>query len=463
MQNSTLLETRCMRDANTASYVWIPPKQQNLITLHDVLERDNMLLAMKKVRANKGAPGSDNQSIDETAEHLKLHWQSIRAELLAGRYKPAPVRTVYIPKPGGKGERMLGIPSVTDRLIQQAILQKLTPIFDPTFSPSSFGFRPGRNAWQAVKQAHEHIQAGYKVISVDVDLEKFFDKVNHDRLMAKLAIRIKDKPLLRLLRAYLQNGMMENGVVIERKAGTPQGSPLSPLLSNIVLDELDKELEKRGHKFCRYADDLQIHVTSKKAGHRVLESISTFIEGRLKLKVNREKSKVGDATRSALLGYSFIGWKQPRIRCSTETIKRFKHRVRQLTKGHNREPLEWKLEKLDVYLRGWMSYFRLTQTQRLLKDLDSWIRSRLRMCQMKQWFSPRTRIRNMMRLGLKREEIRGYCRHKRWWFCAQLHLTRYLMNNEYWAQRGYRGVMYYYEKFGNVSPTAVYGSVRTVV
>jgi len=404
---------------------------------------------MKRIGSNKGAAGSDNLSIEETTEQLKTLWPSIKDKLLAGKYKPLPVRTVYIPKPNGKGRRMLGIPTVTDRLIQQALLQKLTPIFDPRFSSSSFGFRPGRNAGQAVTQAYRHLCEGYQT-AVDIDLEKFFDNVNHDRLMAKIAKEISDKPLLKLIRAYLQNGMLEDGVVLNRDAGTPQGSPLSPLLSNIVLDELDKELEKRGHKFCRYADDLQIHVKSQTAGKRVLESISQFIQIRLKLKVNRGKSKVGCATRSSLLGYSFIGLKSPRIRCSNETINRFKHRVRQLTRGHKREPIEWKLKALDTYIRGWMGYFRLTQTKRKLADLDSWIRTRLRMCQMKQWFFPRTRIRNMCKLGLKVEEARGYCKHKRWWFYANLHHTRFLLNNEYWRNRGYHGLMHYFDKFANV-------------
>lgn len=449
MQNSTLSLTHRRCDANTASQIHVPRKPLNSISLLDVLERDNMLRAMKRVRANKGAAGSDNLSIEETIKCLQAQWPLIKENLLAGKYKPSPVKTVYIPKPNGKGHRMLGIPSVTDRLIQQAILQKLTPIFDKKFSVNSFGFRPGRNALQAVKQAHRHLCEGH-MKAVDIDLEKFFDNVNHDRLMAKIAKEISDKPLLKLIREYLQNGMMENGLVTERNAGTPQGSPLSPLLSNIVLDELDKELEMRGHKFCRYADDLQIHVRSLSAGRRVLESISSFIETRLKLKVNREKSKVGDATRSSLLGYSFIGWKSPRIRCSNEAIQRFKHRIRLMTKGHRREPLKWKLKSLDTFIRGWMSYFRLTTTKRKMANLDSWVRNRLRMCQMKQWFFPRTRIRNMCRLGLKIEEARGYASHKRWWFYADLHHTRFLMNNKYWERKGYLGLVYYLEKFGNV-------------
>lgn len=449
MQNSILPRTCCKHEAKTASHSLVPRNPQNSTTLIDVLERGNMLLAMKRVRANKGAGGSDNLSIEEASAYLKRHWLSIKQQLLKGQYKPRPVRTVYIPKPNGRGKRMLGIPSVVDRLIQQAILQKLSPIFEEHFSNNSFGFRPGRNAHQAVKQAHQHLREVYK-IAIDIDIEKFFDKVNHDRLMAKIAKKISDKPLLKLLRAYLQNAMMDNGVVTERDSGTPQGSPLSPLLSNIVLDELDKELESRGHKFCRYADDLQVHVRTKVSGERVLASISRFIEVKLKLKVNQEKSKVGDATRSSLLGYSFIGWKEPKIRCSNEAIKRFKNCIRQLTKGHRREPMEWKLKKLDTFIRGWVGYFKLTETRRKLANLDSWIRSRLRMCQMKQWFFPKTRIRNMLKLGLKIEEAQGYCKHKRWWFYAQLHHTRFLLNNAYWRKRGYRGILHYLDRFANV-------------
>lgn len=408
-----------------------------------------MLTAWRKVRSNKGAAGSDNLSIEETEEILKTQWPFIKERLLNGEYRPSPVKTVYIPKPNGKGQRMLGIPSVIDRLIQQAILQKLTPIFDRKFSNSSFGFRPGRSALQAVKQVKQHLCKGF-LKAVDVDLDKFFDRVNHDKLMAKIAKGISDKALLKLIRSYLQNGIMEGGVITVRNTGTPQGSPLSPLLSNIVLDELDKELEKRGHKFCRYADDLQIHVKSIKAAQRVLESISRFIESRLKLKVNKEKSKTGDASRSSFLGYSFIGWKNPRIRCSNEAIKRFKHRIRELTKGHRREPIERKLKFLDTYIRGWSGYFRLVETKRKIADLDSWIRSRLRMCLMKQWFLPRTRIKNMCKLGLKVEEARGYCKHKRWWFYAELHHTRFYLNNEYWRKKGYQGITHYLEKFANV-------------
>lgn len=417
------------------------------ITLQDVLERSNMAQAWKRVRSNKGAAGTDGRSVEETAEYLQTQWPVIRDALLSGRYTPAPTRVVYIPKLGG-GERMLGIPCVVDRLIQQAIMQQLSPHYQADFSTSSFGFQSGKNAWQAVTQAHQHALEGFN-IAVDIDLEKFFDRVNHDKLMGLLSKRIQDKPLLRLIRIYLSNGMMDGGLVTQRQEGTPQGSPLSPLLSNILLDELDKELERRGHRFCRYADDVQIHVKSRRAGARTLDSLSRFIEKRLKLKVNRKKSSVRSITRSQFLGYSFHGSREPRIRCGTESIKRFKRRIRQLTRGHHRQSMSIRLKILDRYIRGWVSYFRLTQTERLFKDMDSWIRSRLRMCLMKLWPKPRTRIKKLIRFGMPPEEAEGYGQHKRWWFYAQLHHTRFVFNVKFWRRCGYRGLSFYLSRFAN--------------
>lgn len=413
----------------------------------DVLNKANMAQAWKRVRRNKGSAGTDNRSIDETAEYLKTHWPEIREQLLTGRYSPDPVRVVYIPKPNGK-QRMLGIPCVVDRLIQQAIMQVLAPHYQQDFSTSSFGFQSGKNAWQAVSQAHKHACEGYNIV-VDIDLEKFFDRVNHDILMGLLSKRIQDKALLKLIRSYLSNGMMEEGLVSQRSEGTPQGSPLSPLLSNILLDQLDKELERRGHRFCRYADDMQIHVRSQAAGHRVLRSVTRYLETRLKLSVNRDKSKVGSITRSQFLGYSFVGNRQPRIRCGSETIRRFKSRIRELTRGHHRQSMGLRLRALDRYIRGWVSYFRLSQTKRLFSDLDGWIRSRLRMCLMKLWPKPRTRIRKLIRLGMPPEEARGYGQHKRWWFYAQLHHTRFIFHTQFWRRCGYRGLSVYLSRFAN--------------
>ncbi|MCG5501969.1 group II intron reverse transcriptase/maturase [Ectothiorhodospira lacustris] len=415
--------------------------------MDDVLDSANMADAWNRVRSNKGAAGPDGHTIEETGRLLKTSWPEIKDSLQSGSYQPGPVRTVHIPKGDGKS-RMLGIPNVVDRLIQQAIHQVLSPHYEKDFSASSYGFRPGRNAWQAIGQAHDYVKRGYNTV-VDIDLEKFFDQVNHDILMAKLARRIQDKRLLGLIRRYLQSGMMMDGLVSQREKGTPQGSPLSPLLSNILLDELDKELEARGHRFCRYADDCQVYVKSLRAGHRVKESMTAFLETRLKLPVNRSKSRVVAASRSSFLGYGFLGMANPRIRCSTETVKRFKRRVRQLTRGHDREAIEVKLARLDRYIRGWASYFRLAKTHRLFADLDGWIRSRLRMCLMKQWFKPRTRVRKMIELGLPVDEARGYSQHKRWWFLAQLHHTRFLMNNHWWRDRGFRGVSFYVKRFAN--------------
>lgn len=415
--------------------------------MDDVLDSANMADAWKRVQRNKGAPGPDARTIEETASFLKTSWPELKEALRSGCYQPGPVRTVYIPKGNGK-RRMLGIPNVIDRLIQQAIHQVLSPYYEKDFSASSYGFRPGRNAWQAIEQAHDYAKQGYTIV-VDIDLEKFFDQVNHDILMARLAKRIHDKRLLGVIRRYLQAGMMMGGIVSQREKGTPQGSPLSPLLSNILLDDLDKKLEARGHRFCRYADDCQLYVQSRRAGHRVKDNVTAFLETRLKLPVNRAKSRVVSISRSNFLGYSFVGKANPRIRCSNETIKRFKRRIRQLTRGHDREAIDMKLARLDRYIRGWTSYFRLAETRRLQANLDSWIRSRLRMCLMKQWFKPRTRVRKMIELGLPVEEAKGYCQHKRWWFLAQLHHTRFAMNNRWWHKRGFRGVSFYMKRFAN--------------
>jgi len=424
------------------------PKPDGLPSLLDVLSRSNMQRAMRRVISNKGAAGSDGMTVEELPEHLKEHWPSIRSQLLEGTYKPKPVRVVYIPKPKG-GERMLGIPCVVDRLIQQAISQTLSDFFDPTFSDSSFGFRPRRNAHQAIQQAKRHQSEGLTT-TVDIDLEKFFDRVNHDVLMGIIGRQLKDPSLLRLIRRYLNTGMMTEGLYVKREVGTPQGSPLSPLLSNIMLDVFDKELERRGLKFCRYADDCNVYVGSQRAGRRVLMSLTSFLEDRLRLKVNAEKSGVRPSWKCNFLGYSFLGAKNPRIRCSTESIERLKDRVRQITRGHDRsKPMERRLEELNTYLRGWCGYFRLAETHRKFADIDGWIRSRLRMCRMKQWFKPRTRIREMMKLGLPREEAIGYGRHKRWWFYAQLHQTRFFLNDKYWEDLGFIGITGHMRRLGN--------------
>lgn len=372
--------------------------------LEEALSRDNMYRALRRVEQNRGAAGVDGVEVKSLRQYLKEHWPRTREELLNGTYEPYPVRRVEIPKPDG-GVRLLGIPTVADRLIQQALLQILTPIFDPQFSNHSYGFRPGRSAHQAVKKAKLYISEGYRYV-VDMDLEKFFDKVNHDVLMARVARKVQDKRVLKLIRKYLEAGIMQNGVVVASEEGTPQGGPLSPLLANIILDDLDKELEKRGHRFVRYADDCNIYVKSKRAGQRVMENVSELVEGRLKLKVNRSKSAVDRPWNRKFLGFSFTWNKQPKIRLAEKTRKRFKDRVRELTRKNRSISLDERLEKLNRYLRGWIGYFRLIDTPSILQELDEWIRRRLRACLLKQWKKPRTRRRKLVALGIPEDWAR---------------------------------------------------------
>jgi RNA-directed DNA polymerase len=414
----------------------------------DILERSNMFKALKRVQTNKGCPGVDGVTVDDLPKHLIAEWPKIRESILRGTYIPNPVKVVNIPKPKG-GTRMLGIPTVLDRLIQQAIMQKLSPVFDKDFSSQSFGFRAGRNAHQAVTQALDFQTQGF-IIAVDLDLEKFFDTVNHDRLMARLAKKVPDKNLLLLIRRYLQSGMLTEGIHVSRDRGTPQGSPLSPLLSNIVLDELDKEIERRGHKFCRYADDCQIYVRSKQAGERVYSSIKTFIEHKLRLKVNDEKSEVDFAWRRSFLGYAFLGIKNPRLKCSHETIERFKYNIRKLTRGHHRMATDERIKNLNAYIGGWYGYFKLSSTRSKFLALDGWIRARLRMCMFKRWVEPKTRVREMLKIGLDPKHCAIYARGKEYWSLAQRKETRFAMNNEYWeVSKGFRGLGWNMKRFVN--------------
>ena len=352
--------------------------------LDRILLRDNLLRALKRVESNKGASGVDGMSVDELRPFLGTHWTGIKAELLDGSYKPGAVKKVEIPKPGG-GKRMLGIPTVLDRFIQQAVSQYLIYLYDKGFSGNSYGFRPGRSAHQAVRQAQNYLNHGYTYV-IEIDLEKFFDVVNHDRLMFILQRDISDKKLLKLIAGYLKAGIMSDGKIEPRSKGTPQGSPLSPVLSNIILDELDKELEKRGHKFVRYADDLSIYVRSLKSANRVKESIFKFIEGKLKLKVNRLKSRISRPSKSAILGFSFYkdanGWQ---IRIGNKSYQHFKSKVRQLTSRRWSISAEDRLDRLNSYTKGWVYYFSIAKGRKRLKDLDSWIRFRLRMCIWKAW------------------------------------------------------------------------------
>ena len=383
-----------------------------------------MVAAWKRVKANRGSAGVDGRTIAETAAELKTHWPRIREELLNGRYRPAPVRRVQIPKPDG-GVRELGIPTVTDRLIQQALLQVLQRRIDPSFSEHSYGFRPGRRAHDAVLQAQRHVQDGHRVV-VDVDLEKFFDRVNHDILMERLSRRIADKAVLRLIRRYLEAGLMDGGVVIERYEGTPQGGPLSPLLANVLLDEVDRELERRGHCFVRYADDCNVYVRSLKAGERVLNGLRRLY-GRLHLKVNEVKTAVALATGRKFLGYEL--WRGPndRIKCAVagKAMATFKQRIRELTRRSCGRSLPEIVERLRAYMPGWKAYFRLAQTPRVFRELDEWLRHRLRAVQLKHWRRGRTMYRELLALGASETTaLRIAQNSRRWWRNSRFALNR---------------------------------------
>jgi RNA-directed DNA polymerase len=379
-----------------------------------VVERENLKNALARVKRNKGAAGVDGMSVDDLSAYLKEHWPTIRAQLLEGTYKPQPVRRVEIPKASG-GMRPLGIPTVLDRFIQQAVMQVLQADWDGTFSEASFGFRPKRSAHQAVERAQTYIASGYAVV-VDVDLEKFFDRVNHDILMGLMAKRVADKRLLKLVRAFLNAGVMEGGLVSPTEEGTPQGGPLSPLLSNLMLDVLDKELEKRGHRFVRYADDCNIYVRSQRAGERVLAGIEKFLAKRLKLRINKAKSAVAKPSVRKFLGFSFTGGKQPRRRIAPQAIARFKARVRKLTRRTGGRSLPQIVKELSAYLLGWRGYFGFCQTPSVLRALDEWLRRRLRAIAWKQWKTARTRFAELRRRGVGRE-LAGHtagCPHGPW-------------------------------------------------
>lgn len=379
------------------------------------LARENLQRAWRRVRANKGAAGADGLDIDQTAERLRTAWPAIRKQLLQGTYRPMPVRRVTIPKPGG-GERELGIPTVTDRLIQQALLQVLQPILDPTFSEHSYGFRPGRGAHDAVLAAQSYVQSGRRIV-VDVDLEKFFDRVNHDILIGRLRKRIGDAGIIRLIRAYLNSGIMADGVVQERIRGTPQGGPLSPLLANVLLDEVDKELERRGHCFVRYADDANVYVRSRKAGERVM-ALLRLLYGKLRLTVNEAKSAVAGVFGRKFLGYAF--WVGPgsavKRKVAAKPMAAFKQRIRQLTRRSGGRGLRDVVDRLRLYILGWKAYYRLAQTPRVFKDLDKWMRHRLRAVQLKQWKRGKTMYRELLALGAKPEAARQIAANSRsWW------------------------------------------------
>ena len=412
--------------------------------LEEILDIRNVEKALKQVTANKGAGGIDGMQTDELRDYLNTNWQALRENILKGNYKPHPVRKVEIPKPQG-GMRMLGIPTVIDRLLQQAISQWLTYRYDGDFSGYSYGFREGRNAHQAVLQAQSYLNEGYEWV-IELDLEKFFDKVNHDRLLSTLAKKITDKGTLKLIRSYLTSGIMEGGVASPRSEGTPQGSPLSPLLSNIVLDELDKELLTRRHRFVRYADDCSIYVKSEKSAQRVMESITEYIESRLKLKVNRIKSKVSRPHESTLLGFSFYrskeGWQ---IRIAPKSMDRIKKKMKEKTMRNDPMPAIEKIKKMESVIRGWVNYFAIAKGKSKMKELDELVRTRLRIGIWKQWKKPKTKRIQLIKLGIQKQKAyewsnsrKGYCR------VAHSPILCRALNNDYFTRLRYVGFTNYY-------------------
>ncbi len=419
--------------------------------MKQLLSRENLLSALHRVEENKGSHGVDGMSVKTLRDHIKQNWQTIRESIENGTYKPNPVRRVEIPKPNG-GTRLLGIPTVTDRFIQQAITQILTPLFDPGFSEHSYGFRPNRRGHDAVRKARQFLKDGYRIV-VDIDLEKFFDRVNHDRLMARLAERITDKVLLKLIRKYLQSGVMVNGLVKPTEEGAPQGGPLSPLLSNIVLDELDKELEKRNLRFVRYADDCNIYVKTWKAGVRVKESVTQFIEKKLKLKVNQAKSAVDRPWKRKFLGFTFSWHKEePKVKISKPSLQRVKARIREITSRKIPIPMEMRIRELNQYLTGWCGYYALVDTPNTFKQLDEWIRRRLRMCIWKQWKLPRTKVRKLISLGVSKDKAYEWGNtRKKYWRIACSPILHTTLNNQYWKSNGLKFLFDRYKLLRNIS------------
>lgn len=416
----TAKDTDEARQAPTARHEHVGIEEESL--LEQVLERENVLAAYRRVQTNGGAAGVDRMRVDDLMAFGRENWTRIRQELLSGTYRPQPVRKVDIPKPDG-GTRTLGIPTVMDRMIQQALLQVLQPIWDPTFSEDSFGYRPGRSAQQAVVRAREHIRAGYRWV-VDLDLEKFFDRVNHDVLMSRVARRIKDKRVLLLIRRYLQAGLMEGGLMSPRTEGTPQGGPLSPLLSNLLLDELDRELEKRGHRFVRYADDTNVYVGSEAAGRRVMTSLEVFLSKKLRLKVNRTKSAVDRPWKRKLLGYSFTAHRDAKLKVSGSSLKRLKTKLREVTRAGRGRNLTRTVGTLTPIIRGWVAYYRLAEVRGSFEQLDQWLRRRLRSILWRQWQRPGTRFKELTRRGIGIERARLSVGNGRgpWWNAGASHM-----------------------------------------
>ncbi|MBN3134699.1 group II intron reverse transcriptase/maturase [Pectobacterium punjabense] len=395
------------------------------LTIETVTERANMMLAYQRVVENKGAAGVDNLSVSALKPWLKENWASIKSALMTGHYLPRAIRKMDIPKPDG-GVRTLGIPTVADRLIQQAIAQKLSAVVDPTFSSSSYGFRPARNAWQAVRQAQAYMHSGKRWV-VDMDLEKFFDRVEHDIVMSRLARRIKDTRLLKLIRRYLEAESVDSNKEREkRERGMPQGGPLSPLLSNILLDELDKELERRGHAFCRYADDCNIYVSSRKAGEHLLKDMREYLTKTLGLTINEKKSAVARPWERKFLGYSVTRHKYVRLKVADSSVARLKEKLRSLTTGHNSASIQSVINKLKPLLRGWISYFRYTEVKGVLEEIDSWINRKLRCLLWRQWKRPGTQAKKLMQAGLTEERAWRSASNQRgaWWNAGARHMNQ---------------------------------------
>lgn len=396
------------------------PEPEDLI--ERMFERGNLLKALQAVEANQGAAGIDGLEVGQLRKYLRAHWEEIKEQILSGTYEPRAVRRVDIPKPGG-GTRMLGIPTVVDRFIQQAMHQILSPIWEVGFSAHSYGFRPGRSAAQAVKAAQSHVRSGKRWV-VDMDLEKFFDRVNHDELMARVARKVKDQRMLRLIRRYLVSGIMQHGLSEPRSEGTPQGGPLSPLLSNILLDDLDKELEQRGHRFCRYADDCNIYVGSQRAGERVMASLTRFLRERLKLTVNPKKSAVDRPWNRKFLGFSMTAHRDCRVRVAPQAVERFKEVLRQKFREGRGRNVRAFLKSLKPKLQGWASYFSVAETRNVFEDLDQWLRRKVRCMEWRKWKKPRTRMRKLTALGLERGRARESAFNGRgpWWNAGASHM-----------------------------------------
>jgi len=403
-----------------------------MTTVEEVVSSENMQQAWQQVKANKGAPGIDDMTITDYPEFARANWAGIKASLLDGTYTPSPVKRVEIPKDSG-GTRPLGIPTVSDRVIQQAIAQVLVPIFDPYFSESSFGFRPGRSAHQAVRKVVDLIGKGYRY-AVDIDLAKFFDTVDHDVLMHRISRRVTDKGILKLIGKYLRAGVVVNGRLNKTSKGVPQGGPLSPLLSNILLDDLDKELEKRGHQFCRYADDLILLVKSKRSGERVMESISRFLEKKLKVQVNRDKSRVVKAEKSTFLGFTFTG---KRLTVSEKSLTKCKNELRRLTWRSWGVAMEYRYRKIRTYVQGWMNYFGIGMRYNDAVEMDQWFRRRVRMCYWKQWHRARKRIGELIKLGafIRQAILTGLSR-KGYWHLAKTLSMNVGLSNAYLTKQG---------------------------